>query len=521
MEYYQIILFILIFVILLIFMYNYYNKETFDTLNNNQSDYLKNLDNEITNLTAIINNNNKKISDYQTQILNNRSNITKLNDTLKIASNNYLMYGGNMLKLYLEQTQINFVTAVNQLQKIIFDADALYNENNNNKKMLEKMQIDKLANTQPTSNTCDMENCNKVLDYNYKNGNLYTSTDFPICSNCEKKDYPYKIGEFEYIDSSCNLNDLDLSGNVSKILQYFTPSSFDKKSNCSLIGYTENINTASIMCKNKNQKQQKNKYISSVNLGFCTKPYKISNSDGFAKCINDGIKYSNQNNGVILNSGDTFWSSDANYGLKLEENGFLTIYTQMTTTFCSLPKSTEAKINDGLTIAGLAIAETAVAVGLTLSTGPIGLLLTTGGAAVAAGKAGMSIDVLSTKTKSYILPRQGPVMSTYIQTSPFNDPLYVQQHPGPYTLVLQDDGNLVIKDKNNQATWFSGRTLNLNIKTKAPYRIVLHTDGNLVTYDKNNIAVWGTGTYNMFPHNCTELYPIHIYGFYVGFPKTI
>jgi hypothetical protein len=57
-------------------------------------------------------------------------------------------------------------------------------------------------------------------------------------------------------------------------------------------------------------------------------------------------------------------------------------------------------------------------------------------------------------------------------------------------LIMQDDGNLVVYDKQGNYKWASGS----NGKGSPPYRLMMQTDGNLVIYDKNNVATWATAT---------------------------
>jgi hypothetical protein len=59
---------------------------------------------------------------------------------------------------------------------------------------------------------------------------------------------------------------------------------------------------------------------------------------------------------------------------------------------------------------------------------------------------------------------------------------------GPYKLQMQEDGNLVIYDKNNVAKWASGGGGGSN----GPYKLTMQNDGNLVIYDKNNAASWAS-----------------------------
>ena len=57
-------------------------------------------------------------------------------------------------------------------------------------------------------------------------------------------------------------------------------------------------------------------------------------------------------------------------------------------------------------------------------------------------------------------------------------------------LVMQDDGNLVIYEKNGTFKWATGT----NGKGTGPYRLMMQTDGNLVVYDSKDVAIWNAGT---------------------------
>eukprot|EP00823_Brevimastigomonas_motovehiculus_P004193 TRINITY_DN269_c0_g1_i1.p1 TRINITY_DN269_c0_g1~~TRINITY_DN269_c0_g1_i1.p1 ORF type:complete len:230 (+),score=34.59 TRINITY_DN269_c0_g1_i1:95-784(+) len=59
----------------------------------------------------------------------------------------------------------------------------------------------------------------------------------------------------------------------------------------------------------------------------------------------------------------------------------------------------------------------------------------------------------------------------------------------PYRLVMQNDGNLVMYNKKNEAVWACG-----NNSGKAPFRLDLQDDGNLVAYDSTSKSVWSTST---------------------------
>jgi hypothetical protein len=55
---------------------------------------------------------------------------------------------------------------------------------------------------------------------------------------------------------------------------------------------------------------------------------------------------------------------------------------------------------------------------------------------------------------------------------------------------MQNDGNLVVYEKNGSYKWASGS----NGKGTGPYRLMMQTDGNLVIYDSKDSAIWATGT---------------------------
>jgi hypothetical protein len=59
---------------------------------------------------------------------------------------------------------------------------------------------------------------------------------------------------------------------------------------------------------------------------------------------------------------------------------------------------------------------------------------------------------------------------------------------GPYKLQMQDDGNLVVYDKNNVATWATGGGGGRD----SPYKLIMQDDGNLVVYDKNGRPTWAS-----------------------------
>ena len=61
---------------------------------------------------------------------------------------------------------------------------------------------------------------------------------------------------------------------------------------------------------------------------------------------------------------------------------------------------------------------------------------------------------------------------------------------GPFRLVCQNDGNLVLYDRQGNATWSS----NTWKQGTGPYRLVMQDDRNLVLYDRFNQPTWASGT---------------------------
>ena len=61
---------------------------------------------------------------------------------------------------------------------------------------------------------------------------------------------------------------------------------------------------------------------------------------------------------------------------------------------------------------------------------------------------------------------------------------------GPYRLVMQDDGNLVVYDTYGVATWASDTCR----KGSKPHRLIMQDDGNLVVYDGGSAPTWASGT---------------------------
>jgi hypothetical protein len=61
----------------------------------------------------------------------------------------------------------------------------------------------------------------------------------------------------------------------------------------------------------------------------------------------------------------------------------------------------------------------------------------------------------------------------------------------PSILILQGDGNLVAYDTKKNPFWSSGTAG----KGLTPYSLLLKDDGNLILYDRNNTLLWTTGIY--------------------------
>src|SRR5581483_7117538 len=82
---------------------------------------------------------------------------------------------------------------------------------------------------------------------------------------------------------------------------------------------------------------------------------------------------------------------------------------------------------------------------------------------------------------------------------------------GGTSAVIQDDGNLVIQKSDGTPVWsintgviidppstlYAGHKLYPGQQLFSPglnYRLILQTDGNLVIYNRHNLATWATGT---------------------------
>jgi len=65
----------------------------------------------------------------------------------------------------------------------------------------------------------------------------------------------------------------------------------------------------------------------------------------------------------------------------------------------------------------------------------------------------------------------------------------MQKGTGPWNLTLQD-GNLVIKDAREITQWQEPN----NTGSQGPFELNMQNDGNVVLYDKNKMALWATNT---------------------------
>jgi len=72
---------------------------------------------------------------------------------------------------------------------------------------------------------------------------------------------------------------------------------------------------------------------------------------------------------------------------------------------------------------------------------------------------------------------------------------YIVSRNKEYYLTMQEDGNLVIYNSRefvaSNAVWASGT----NGQGEAPFTFRVQDDGNAVVYDKENNPTWATGTH--------------------------
>ena len=60
----------------------------------------------------------------------------------------------------------------------------------------------------------------------------------------------------------------------------------------------------------------------------------------------------------------------------------------------------------------------------------------------------------------------------------------------PFYMKLQEDGNLVLFDKDNKGQWWS----NTAGQGKAPYTLEMQDDGDVVVKDATPTTIWRSGT---------------------------
>ncbi len=60
----------------------------------------------------------------------------------------------------------------------------------------------------------------------------------------------------------------------------------------------------------------------------------------------------------------------------------------------------------------------------------------------------------------------------------------------PFRLIMQDNGNLVIRDVNNKQIW----NTHTAGKGEKPHYLIMQIDRNLVLYDSHHQPIWGSNT---------------------------
>jgi hypothetical protein len=81
-------------------------------------------------------------------------------------------------------------------------------------------------------------------------------------------------------------------------------------------------------------------------------------------------------------------------------------------------------------------------------------------------------------------------MGTLYSGQSLNPDQSVQSPNRLHTLVMQEDGNVVLHDRSNQPLWATNISPSI-----APRKLVMH-DGNLVLYSTDGKASWVGGTWN-------------------------
>lgn len=86
--------------------------------------------------------------------------------------------------------------------------------------------------------------------------------------------------------------------------------------------------------------------------------------------------------------------------------------------------------------------------------------------------------------KSDSFKRDRPLWASNTQNS---------QSPKPFSLILSQNGELILRDRNQKPIWTSNSA---NKGSREGYHLVMQNDGNLVLYDKVKNPIWATNTWN-------------------------
>ena len=101
----------------------------------------------------------------------------------------------------------------------------------------------------------------------------------------------------------------------------------------------------------------------------------------------------------------------------------------------------------------------------------------------------MSLNVLYKLTlheDGNLVLRSTPARDTPNKSEHLWDIALRDKNAGPFFMVMQEDGNLVIYDRHNNARW----STSTHGKGKGPYQCVLQDDGVFVVLDVEGKATW-------------------------------
>ena len=102
--------------------------------------------------------------------------------------------------------------------------------------------------------------------------------------------------------------------------------------------------------------------------------------------------------------------------------------------------------------------------------------------------------LISGNKKFRLLLQKNGTLSAYSDHGDifFQTPKLTTSDVGPYNMVMQSDGNLVIYDSSTpmQAVWNTGT----NGKGVAPYTLIIQDDRNIVVYDSKMTPLWSSTT---------------------------